>query len=264
MYASKTTVLTATAVFLIGGVGCATKKHVRQVVTPIETRVGEVEKTNQTQASSISELETNVSRVDERAIDAERKATAAGQSADRANQAATQAGEQATNARALAEKGLSRAEQIKQEMKQDVDQRFANIDNYQMVVNETVLFPFNRYALNKEAKEKLDDLAKNMNDMKHYVIEVQGFTDKSGAADYNLELSRKRANEVVRYLTINHSVPLRRIHVLGVGSESPAAEGRTREARKQNRRVEVKVFAVSDTTTNAPRLSSQANPSGSQ
>ncbi len=48
----------------------------------------------------------------------------------------------------------------------------------------------------------------------------------------------------MRYLTEQHQVPLRKIHILGLGADAPVADNKTRDGRKQNRRVEVKVFAL--------------------
>jgi hypothetical protein len=42
---------------------------------------------------------------------------------------------------------------------------------------------------------------------------------------------------------VKHNLPLRRIHVLGVGEDVPNADNSTREARQQNRRVDVNVYA---------------------
>jgi outer membrane protein OmpA-like peptidoglycan-associated protein len=78
--------------------------------------------------------------------------------------------------------------------------------------------------------------------MKHYFIGVQGFTDSTGASAANIELSRRRAAAVVRYLTLDRKVPLFRVNTIGYGKESPAADNKTRDGRKQNRRVEVTLF----------------------
>ncbi|HET8547295.1 MAG TPA: OmpA family protein, partial [Bryobacteraceae bacterium] len=131
-----------------------------------------------------------------------------------------------------------------------------NIDNYQLVTTESVLFPLSKYTLTREGKEKLDQAVANIKNSGNYVLEVEGFTDPTGGKEYNLALSRRRADTVVRYLTTEHGIPLRKIHVIGVGEETAnAAEMRTRDARKQARRVEVKVYALN--------LSGGAQPSAS-
>jgi outer membrane protein OmpA-like peptidoglycan-associated protein len=78
--------------------------------------------------------------------------------------------------------------------------------------------------------------------MKHYIVEVQGFTDSTGASAANVELSRRRAAAVVRYLTLDGKLPLYRVNTIGYGKASPAADNKTRDGRKQNRRVEVKLY----------------------
>lgn len=238
--AARNVVMGLTVALAFGGLGCATKKHVREVVAPIEGRVGEVEKKTASNSQSIGELETNVSRVGERVTDVDRKATSAGEEANKANQAAAQANQQAQDARSLAEKGINETAQ----MGAQLNEKLENIDNFQMVNDQVVHFKFNQAKLTDEAKQKLDELANTASNMKHYVIEVEGFTDKVGPSDYNLELSRKRAQAVVNYLTLNHNIPLRRVHMLGAGKEKLANEGRGRTANKENRRVEVKVWAL--------------------
>ena len=78
--------------------------------------------------------------------------------------------------------------------------------------------------------------------MKHYIVEVQGFTDSIGATAANIELSRRRAAAVVRYLIVDCKIPLYRVNTLGYGKANPAADNKTRDGRKQNRRVEVKLY----------------------
>ena len=57
-------------------------------------------------------------------------------------------------------------------------------------------------------------------------------------------LSRKRADAVVHYLAVEHNVPLRSIRELGVGSDFPDANNKTRDDRKENRRVDVKIYML--------------------
>jgi len=238
--ARRSTAAFGAAVLMLIGSGCATKKHVRQVVGPVEARVSQAEKTNTQQQAAIGELGNSVARADEHAQEADKKAQAAGESAQRANQSATQANQAAQTARTRADEGVSLAESTRARLGQVTE----NLDNYKLVTTENVLFNVNRYNLTDEAKQALDSAAAQFQNTKNYVLEVQGYTDSTGSAALNLELSRKRADAVVRYLTMQHNVPLRKINVLGLGEDDPNADNKTRAGRKQARRVEIRVFAL--------------------
>ncbi len=218
------------------GTGCATKKYVRQQVDPVNTRVGEVQKDSNGKISSLDEKTSQgISRVDEKAMAAANSANQAGQAAQKASEQATEADRHAADARSLAEKGIDQTEQL--------SARVDNLDNYQQVSTESVLFGFGKSALTPEGKEKLDQVAQALGSHKHFVIQVEGYTDSTGSSEYNLELSRRRANAVVNYLTLDHKIPLYRIHVAGFGKATPVAENKNRDGRKQNRRVDVRVFS---------------------
>ena len=111
-----------------------------------------------------------------------------------------------------------------------------------MAKSATVLFGVNRWTLTPEAKDQLAELAKQATGTDRYVIEIQGFTDKTGSASYNDVLSQHRAEEVARFLTVEYKVPVRSITMLGEGYAEPVADDHTRDGRKQNRRVEVKLW----------------------
>jgi len=228
----RPTILAGALLLGVLGTGCATKKHVRQQIGPVETRVGSVERRTAEQAAALGDVENNVSRVDERAMEADRKAASAGQAAQQAQTSADAARGRADEAHGMADQTRSRLTEV-----------VGNLDNYQHVTTESVFFALNKHKLTDEEMQKLDDAVAKLQGNNNYVLEIQGFTDKTGSAAKNLELSRKRADEVVRYLTVKHNVPLRRIHVLGVGEDVPNADNSTREARKQNRRVDVNVYA---------------------
>jgi outer membrane protein OmpA-like peptidoglycan-associated protein len=240
LYTGRPAAILGAAAFLLVGTGCATKKHVRQVVAPVEARVGGVEQKTTDHASAIGELENNVSRVDEKVMDADKKAVAAGQAASQAQLRADAAHGRADSAFGRADQANQLAESTRSRLGEVVE----NIDNYKMVGTEAILFGLNRHNLTKDAKAQLDAAVEKIRGAKNYVLEIQGFTDKTGAASTNLALSQRRADAVVRYLTVQHNVPLRKINVLGIGEDDPNADNKTREGRKQARRVEIKVFAL--------------------
>jgi OOP family OmpA-OmpF porin len=90
----------------------------------------------------------------------------------------------------------------------------------------------------------LDKFAETASGLKGgYTVEIQGFTDSTGAETYNILLSQRRAETVQRYL-LSKGVPLYRISVLGLGKEDPVADNKTKQGRDQNRRVEVTLLKL--------------------
>ncbi len=69
---------------------------------------------------------------------------------------------------------------------------------------------------------------------------VEGYTDSSGDASFNQQLSEKRAEAVQAELVVNGANP-DKIKTIGHGEDSPIASNSTREGRAKNRRVEIKV-----------------------
>jgi OmpA-OmpF porin, OOP family len=205
--------------------GCATKKFVRNTVSPLEARLG----TNEQKTKDNSDQIKDVDRRAESGI------SDAANRADQAAQAANTAQQSANQAQDTAQKGLSQANQAMQDVQ--------NVDNFKPVKTVTVLFGFNHSNLTDDDKQKLEDLASAAAGMKHYVLEVQGYTDSTGPASYNLELSRRRAQAAVRYLTLDQKIPLVRVFLLGYGENAPAAPNKTREGRKENRRVEITLMS---------------------
>jgi outer membrane protein OmpA-like peptidoglycan-associated protein len=234
--------LALTAAFAaVVSVGCATKKYVNETVAPVQKRVEDIDKKDAAQDSSIAELGKGVSRADERAQGADSRAAEAAREAARANEQAAVANKQAGAAQSMAEKGVAQATQAERSVG-TLGNRVENMDNFKLATTETVLFGMGKSELSKEAEAQLDAFAAKVAPMKHYIIDVQGFTDSTGASAVNLELSRRRAAAVVRYLTLDKKVPLYRVNNVGYGKASPAADNKTRDGRKQNRRVEVKLF----------------------
>jgi len=124
-----------------------------------------------------------------------------------------------------------------------VNNRVSDLDNYQVKDSATVYFAINRDVLTADAQKDLDDLSKKALAEKGYVIEVAGFADSTGPISRNQILSERRANAVVRYLEQNGDIPIHRIlPMAGMGITHEAADNKTREGRKMNRRVEVKIL----------------------
>jgi outer membrane protein OmpA-like peptidoglycan-associated protein len=236
--------LALAAVFAaVAGVGCATKKYVHETMVPVQNKVEELDKKNTAQDSAITELGRGVSRADERAQGADSKAGDAAREAARANDQAALANKQAGAAQSTAEKGVAQAAQAERSVG-TLGNRVENLDNFKLASTETVLFSLGKSDLSKDAEAQLDAFAAKVLPMKHYIVDVQGFSDSTGATAANIELSRRRATAVVGYLTLDRKIPLFRVNTIGYGKASPAADNKTRDGRKQNRRVEVKLFTL--------------------
>ena len=228
---------------LLLSTGCiATRKYVKNTTTPLDSRITKVDqKVDQKTAQNAQDIR-NLDEKTEAGIAEARN------NAEKANQAAGQANEHAQQARQVAEQGVSEANKA-QEM-------INNFDNYQAEQRATILFDLNKATLTEADTQQLDQLVQNVSSLKHYVIQIQGFTDHTGPKEYNLQLSQKRANAVIRYLTENGKVPLVRIYSMGYGEANPAAPNTTRKGRELNRRV--------DLTVMVPQMPQSARQSGQE
>lgn len=221
--------------------GCATKKFVTQTVQPVDQRVsqtetknGEQDKLIASQGTQIDEMDKDLSRTKENLKDTDAKAVAAGQKADQAGQKADQAQQSADGAKTLAQQGLDKTATIERNMEA--------MNKFQMVKTDTILFAFGQSKLTDDSKQKLADFAQATQGLDRYVIEIQGFTDKVGSSNYNNTLSEQRAQTVARNLVDQNKVPVRSITMLGLGSAMPVGDEHTRAGRKQDRRVEVRLY----------------------
>lgn len=233
-------VIAAVATLSLGTWGCATKKHVREAIAPVQQQVNQVQKDTATNKTAIGDLDRTVAGVDEKAQDAGRRAREAAEAADRANSAAQKADSKADAANSLAQQANTNANQVGQNLQTTIQ----NLDNYTLANTVQVYFKVGQSTLSQEGKDSLDQSVANAGGMHNYIIEVEGFTDKTGSKASNLELARRRADAVVRYLTVDKNIPLRCVRELGVGSDFPDADNKTRAARKENRRVDVKVYSL--------------------
>jgi len=249
-------ILTAAVGLSLVGTGCATKKYVAKTMAPVEARVASTETKNADQDKSltdqgkeIDDLQTRLSRANEKISDVDNKATQAGQSAERASSAAgvaqrtadtanTAAGTALTAANTGRDQAIAHADEVGKNLGTQVDKTVS----LKKATEETVLFKVNQATLSKDAKAALDTFAQQLNGKERFMVEIQGFTDKTGGADVNTVLSQRRAEAVTRYLVNEHHIPLHMVTTLGSGYANPTGDDKTRAGRTQNRRVEVRLY----------------------
>lgn len=101
-------------------------------------------------------------------------------------------------------------------------------------------FEFESAALSWQAKKNLDEFGKSMLDpsLQGHTFIIAGHTDDIGAEDYNMELSRRRANEVKNYLVTQFGLNPDNLLIEAHGESKPYNLSKTEEARAINRRVE--------------------------
>jgi OmpA-OmpF porin, OOP family len=206
----------------------ASKKHIKQQIDPLTGRVGELEEINRQQEAKIKDT-------DERAQAGIRLAMNKAEEADAKAQVADQkAGE--------AQKSALQANSNAKDVETRLQSRLGNLDNYQVAKTMQVNFGLNKVNLDEKSQATLDELAGELKDSKGYVLEVEGYADPSGSPQVNLELSRERANSVVRYLSEKHEVPLFRMRTMGMGQVKATEDENGQVNSKNSRRVEIRLL----------------------
>jgi outer membrane protein OmpA-like peptidoglycan-associated protein len=106
-------------------------------------------------------------------------------------------------------------------------------------VSSNLLFSIGKSALRPESEKILTQLADVLKAYPKNNVLIEGHTDSTGGADFNLKLSRLRAESVQTYLVKKGGFDLQRFRIVGYGKTKPIADNATTEGRAINRRVEV-------------------------
>jgi outer membrane protein OmpA-like peptidoglycan-associated protein len=203
----------------------ARKKYVQRQTSPIRDRINELDDLTATNTRNIKDTDSRAQQgiqlasakaneADQHAIDAGNRAQAAQQSADQAHNR------------------LNNVEKV-----------VTNIDQYQPQTQTEIRFKPGQTVLSKNAKEALDQMATPLKDQRGYVVEVQGFS--SGHGQTAIQNSQKMAESVVRYLVLNHDIPVYRIYLVGMGNAptpASAAAGDAKPKRITGGRVEISLL----------------------
>lgn len=106
------------------------------------------------------------------------------------------------------------------------------------LVLRDVNFEFDSAQLTPQAQQVLDGVAERLVSNPNVRVSIDGHTDSVGSAEYNQQLSQRRAESVVEYLA-SQGVEQQRMRAQGFGEEQPVASNETDEGRAENRRVEL-------------------------
>ena len=239
---SAGTVALASAFVIVFTVGCSTKNYVRSQTTPIIQQTNELDSKTAADHRDIVDTDerakTGIAGAQSAANTADQHALAAGQSADAANHSAQEA--------------YNRVDSLTGVV--------ANLDNYKQLSDVSVTFGFDKYVLTSSDKKQLDDMATSLTSARGYILEVTGGTDSVGDAAYNYQLSQRRADAVVNYLSTKYNIPPHKFYLIGIGKDQQVASDSTAAGRAKNRRVDIKL--MSNMSGDQPATASTAGPSG--
>src|SRR5256885_7038061 len=219
----------------------ARKKYVNRQLDPIRGRVNELDELTAKNAKMIAD-------VDARATEGIRNAMS---KANEADTHALDAGNRANQAQQTAQQAHTRIA--------TVEDTVSKIDQYQPITQAEIRFRAGQSALSKNAKDALDQMATSLKNQKGYIVEVQGFSPGNGTTA--IENSREMAQMVVRYLVLNHEIPVYRIYTVGMGNAPIQAEdGKMR--RQKGGKVEISLLKNGLADLNASNSSAPASTSG--
>jgi OOP family OmpA-OmpF porin len=221
---NRTSLVICLAASMAATVGCSSKNYVKSQTTPLINKTNELDDLTAKNTRDIKDVDARaqaaIQAVNAKTTEVETKTQTAAQNAQQAQQMAD-----AANGRV----GV-------------LTNTVANLDNYHAVAETSVKFGFDKDNLTPKAKEALDQLAGQIASTKGYIIALEGGTDSVGAADYNYDLSQRRANSVIQYLATKYNVPAHKIYVIGLGKDKPVEDNKTKAGRADNRRVDVRLM----------------------
>ncbi len=232
--------LTAAALMAFGVSGCATKNYVRNQTQPLNDHTGKLE---QQAADNNRQIHDVNDRAQAGISKAQSTADTAGQNAQNATTAANAADASANDV-------AHRADTL--------DSLVKGLDNYKQVAKVSVTFGFDKAVLTADDKAQLDSFASQLGSAKSYILEVTGGTDSVGPAQYNYDLSQRRADAVVQYLATKYDIAPHRFYLIGIGKDQYVADNSTADGRKQNRRVQVQLLS---NMSGAPEMQGQPTAS---
>jgi outer membrane protein OmpA-like peptidoglycan-associated protein len=203
----------------------ARKKYVARQTQPIRDRINELDELTASNSKAIKDTDAR----------AQQGIQLASAKASEADQHAIDAGNKAQAAQQTAQQAHTRLN--------TVEQVVTNIDQYQPTTQTEILFKPGQTVLSQNAKTALDEMATPLKSQRGYVVEVQGFS--SGHGQVAITNSQKMAESVVRYLVLNHDIPVYRIYLVGMGNApapTTAAAGETKPKRITGGRVEISLL----------------------
>lgn len=118
-----------------------------------------------------------------------------------------------------------------------------NGNQINLIMPGNVTFDVDQASIRPDFYDVLHSVALVLKKFDKTAINIAGYTDSTGSASYNQQLSEKRARAVADYLR-NQGINGNRLEVVGYGESNPIASNKTAQGRQQNRRVELKLVPL--------------------
>lgn len=100
-------------------------------------------------------------------------------------------------------------------------------------------FDVDQSSIRPESRPQLEQMARMLSEQPELAVYVVGHTDNQGGLEYNMDLSRRRAAEIVHSLISDYGIPGERLTPMGVAGLAPVASNASEDGRARNRRVEL-------------------------
>jgi outer membrane protein OmpA-like peptidoglycan-associated protein len=131
--------------------------------------------------------------------------------------------------------------EVDQSSKPTTDEQFLSFSEHKFVIH----FKLNSADIDSQAVEKMNKIAEVVLKNPYSEIKIEGYADSYGDYNFNKKLSQFRCNIVKSYL-IAKGIANSSITAIGFGSDRPLGDNKTREGRRKNRRVEIKIKTSSN------------------
>ena len=243
---NRTSLVICLAASMVATVGCASKNYVKQQTTPLINKTNELDDLTAKNTRDIKDVDARaqagIQAVNAKTAEVEQKT----QSRWPERQPGAADGRRRQRPRGCADQHRRQPRQLSRRCR----------DLGEVRIQQDNLTPEGEGSA-RSAREPASPRTKG------YIIALEGGTDSVGPADYNYDLSQRRANSVIQYLATKYNVPAHKIYVIGLGKDKPVETNKTSAGRADNRRVDVRLMTNtvggSDQPADAGR--GQNNPS---
>ena len=208
--------------------GCATKDWVKDLVGKREAEI------DQRVGTRVGSVETRLGEESQRVTRVEGQI---GETTQRLNGVEAQAGQASETAKAA----RVRADEVDTRL----TRLWSSRNKRSLVETVHVQFAFDKADLSDAAQTALATIVKELKENPNLTVDLEGFTDSTGAREYNVTLSQRRVESVRRYL-IEQGAELPRINSVGLGPVNGAPVNGAKEEQAKQRRVSVKLMLGAD------------------